>query len=308
MERSVIIITGPTCSGKTALSLKVANILKSEIISADSRQIFKYLNIGTAKPSEEELKKNKHYFIDHLKPDEYYNASIFENEALKICNNLFSQNRIPIIVGGSGLYIKALVDGIFDSEKTDFKYREFLLSERKTKGNEHLHNMLNSVDPVSASKMLPQNWKRVMRCLEVYHSTGSFIWEEHNKQNRKENISFHQFALDVQRKKLYSDIETRVDLMINSGLIEEVKSILEMGYNRDINSLNTVGYKEIISFLFSEVTLERAVELIKRNTRRYAKRQLTWFRGDNRIKWISKGDSANLDFIAEEIISDTTSI
>ena len=205
------------------------------------------------------------------------------------------------MLGGSGLYIKALVDGIFDSADIDSVYRNFMLKQKELYGNDYIYNELVKVDPESALKMLPQNWKRVLRALEVYHLTGEPIWKQQQKHNRNLNLEFYEFGLNWERNKLYSNIEYRIDQMISSGLVEEVKNILNMGYDKRLNSLNTVGYKEIISYLDGEVTLEKAIELIKRNTRRYAKRQLTWFNGDKRIIWFSIKNKNDLSKIAEEI-------
>lgn len=303
MERKVIVIVGPTCSGKTELSLLLAEELNTEIISADSRQFFKYLDIGTAKPDKEILHMIKHHFVNSLNPGEYYNASKFEKDALEVCKNLIKQNKIPVIAGGSGLYIKAIVDGIFDSADIDTDYRNYILNQKELYGNEYIYNELKKIDPVSASKMLPQNWKRVVRALEVYHQTGEPIWKQQLKHKREQEITFQQYGLTWDREKLYSNIEKRVDEMISKGLVEEVKNILNMGFNKKLNSLNTVGYKEIISYLDGEITLDRAIDLIKRNTRRYAKRQLTWFRRDNRIKWFDIISENKFDDIAEKIIS-----
>ena len=304
MERKVIVITGPTCSGKTYLSIKVAEKLNTEIISADSRQLYKYLNIGTAKPSHQELKKVKHHLIDCFEPDKDYSASKFENDALNIIEKIFVENKIPVVVGGSGLYIKSLVDGIFDTVDKDEEYREELLQIRKEKGNEALYELLKKVDPESAEKMIPQNWKRIIRALEVYKLSGKKIGELQKEYSRENNIEFVQYALDWDRKILYENIEKRVDEMIEQGLIEETKNILAKSFDENINALNTVGYKEIISYLKNEITLERAVELIKRNTRRFAKRQMTWFRKDKRIIWLNVKSAEDLDVFAEKITKD----
>ncbi len=301
MESKVIIIVGPTCSGKTKLGILLAEKLKTEIISADSRQIYKHLNIGTAKPSEDELKRIKHHFINKLEPNENYNVSKFENDALKSIRNLLDNKKIPIVVGGSGLYIKALVDGIFNAVDIDEEFRNQLLEKRKLFGNEYLYDELKKVDPISAEKMLPQNWKRVMRALEVFHLSGKQISAHHKEQRRNVDIKFLQFGLRWNREILYANIEKRVDEMIENGLVEETKFLIE-NYNRDLNSLNTVGYKELISYLDNKISLDRAIELIKRNTRRFAKRQLTWFRADDRIVWFNIKSQKDFETIADEII------
>lgn len=302
MERKVIIITGPTCSGKTKIGISLAKKLHTEIISADSRQIFKYLNIGTAKPTTDELQLVKHHFIDLLEPDKEYNVSKFETEALKIIDELLERGKIPIVVGGSGLYIKALVEGIFDSVDVDEEFREELKQKREKFGNEYLYEELKKVDPQSASKMLPQNWKRVMRALEVYHLTGEPIWKIQENYERKVDYNFVQFGLNWDRKILYANIESRVDEMIENGLVNEVKNVLANGFSKNLNALNTVGYKEIISHLGNEITLERAIELIKRNTRRFAKRQMTWFRKSKKIQWLACDENITSEQLVSLII------
>jgi tRNA dimethylallyltransferase len=301
LERKVIVIVGPTCSGKTRLGVNLAEQINGEIISSDSRQIYKYLNIGTAKPEEHILNKVKHYFIDQLEPDEEFNVSKFEKEALEIIGKIFSLGKQPVVVGGTGLYVKALVDGIFDTVEKDEEYRKEQLMLRSKFGNQYLYDKLLEVDPESASKMQPSNWKRVMRALEVYHLTGERIGTHQKKYERKIGYNFIQCGLNWERKTLYNNIEIRVEEMIKTGLVNEVEKLLKNDYRKNLNSLNTVGYKEIISYLDNEISLEKAVELIKRNTRRYAKRQLTWFRKDQRIKWYDVKKPEDLKNICEQI-------
>jgi tRNA dimethylallyltransferase len=302
---NVVIIVGPTCSGKTNLSLKISQLISSEIISADSRQIYKLLDIGTAKPTKEQLQKVPHHLIEFLDPSENYDVSKFEKDAKKMIDQIHKKNKMPLVVGGSGLYIKALIDGIFNSADKDEEFRKELLQKRKEFGNELLYEELKKVDPESAEKMLPQNWKRVMRALEVFHTTGEPIWKHHQKQTdqKEKKYLFKQYGLYWERNVLYENINRRVDEMIEKGFVEEVKYILGKGYDKNLNSLNTVGYKEIIQYLDKEITLEKAIELIKRNTRHYAKRQLTWFRKDERINWFEVKKISDLDQIAEKIIS-----
>lgn len=302
MERKVIVIVGPTRSGKTKVGISLAEKLQTEIISADSRQIYKYLNIGTAKPTADELQLVKHHFIDLLEPDKEYNVSKFETEALKIIDELLESEKVPIVVGGSGLYIKALVEGIFDSVDVDKEFREELKIKREQFGNEFLYQKLKIVDPETASKLLPQNWKRIMRALEVFHITGQSIREFQKSYTRKIDCEFIQYGLNWQREVLYQNINSRVDRMIKDGLVAEVKNILSLGYPKNLNSLNTVGYKEIISYLESEITLERAIELIKRNTRRYAKRQMTWFRKTKEIHWLACDENTTSEQLVSLII------
>lgn len=302
MERKVIVIVGPTCSGKTSLSIQLANQLNGEIISADSRQIYKYLNIGTAKPSISELNSVPHHFIDLFDPNFIYDASKFEIDALKLIEEIFNRKKQPIVAGGSGLYMKALIDGLMNEVSTDLDYREYLYKKREQFGNQYLYDELLKVDPLSAEKMLPQNWKRVIRALEVYKLTGKSINEFHKYHSRNIDFQFLQFGLNWQRNILYAKIDKRVDEMINNGLVNEVDTILKMGFSNTLYSLNTVGYKEIIEFLESKITLERAVELIKRNTRRYAKKQLTWFNADSRINWMKIENSNQILELSDKII------
>ena len=208
---------------------------------------------------------------------------------------------MPIIAGGSGLYIKAIIDGISDVVDTDEEYRAELLSIKKVQGINGLYDLLKNVDPVSASRMLPQNWKRVIRALEVFKLSGKYIWQIHETQHRESGIEFKQYGLRWDRELLYANINQRVDEMIEAGLVDEVEELINIYKDVSLNSLNTVGYKEIIAYLSNEIPLDHAIELIKRNTRRYAKRQMTWFNADNRIKWIDINNETKLDNIAEFI-------
>jgi len=302
--QKVIVIVGPTCSGKTRLSLILAEKLKSEIISADSRQVYKYLTIGTAKPSANELRIIKHHFIDELEPNEEFNADLFSKRAKEIISRLIEKDSIPIVVGGSGLYIKALVDGITQTVVSNKLLRNELLELRKKYGNAYLYDELKKIDPISAEKMLPQNWKRVIRAIEVFKLTGKPIWQHHIENPIQQEFEFFQYGLKWDRKKLYQNIECRVDEMIKNGFIEEVKMILDKGYSKEINSLNTLGYKEIIDLLDGKLTFNEAVNRIKINTRRFAKRQMTWFNADKRIKWFEIDSYEELNNIAENILED----
>ncbi|QQS37867.1 MAG: tRNA (adenosine(37)-N6)-dimethylallyltransferase MiaA [Ignavibacteriales bacterium] len=303
MGKFVLVIVGPTGSGKTSLSLTLSKKINSEIISADSRQFYKYLDIGTAKPSKAEMETVKHHLIDFLNPDEDYNVSKFENDANEIIQSIHQQNKVPVVVGGSGLYIKALVDGIFDTADRDDELRINLKRLKDENGNVFIYEMLKKKDPEAAATMLPQNWKRVIRALEVIELTGKSILHHHSEQSKKSELNFIQIGLNWERETLYKNIESRVDRMISSGLIKETENILSMGYSGNLNSLNTVGYKEIISFLKNEITLDKAIELIKRNTRRYAKRQMTWFKADKRINWYDITSVDEIYSLSEKILS-----
>ena len=303
MGQRIIVITGPTCSGKSYLGLKLAQLLNGEIISADSRQIYKRLHIGTAKPTLEELQKVKHHFIDILNPDEDFDANKFSIDAENVIDIIHKRKKTAIVVGGSGLYVKALIDGIVDSADKDENLRKELFAKKEKYGNEFLYNELKKVDPISAEKMFPQNWKRVIRALEVFYLTGKPIHQHHSSQNKNSKFSFYQIGLNWDREALYTRIEERIDRMIEDGLVDEVTGILNDGYDKNLNSLNTVGYKEIISYVDDEITLSRAIELIKRNTRRYAKRQLTWFRADERINWFNVSSQDDIDDLTLQIIN-----
>ena len=303
MGQRVIVIVGPTCSGKSYLGLKLAQLINGEIISADSRQIYKLLNIGTAKPTSEELQKVKHHFINILNPDENYDANKFSIDAENAIDDIHKRKRTAIVAGGSGLYVKALIDGIVDSADKDENLRKELYAKKEKYGNEFLYNELIKVDPISAEKMLPQNWKRVIRALEVFYLTGKPIWQHYSSQNKNSKFSFYQIGLNWNREALYTRIEERIDKMIEAGLVDEVTGILNDDYDKKLNSLKTVGYKEIISYIENKITLSRAIDLIKRNTRRYAKRQLTWFRADERIKWFNVSSPADIDELALQLIN-----
>jgi tRNA dimethylallyltransferase len=305
MGRQVIVIMGPTCSGKTAIGIKLAKKLNGEIISADSRQIYKYLDIGTAKPTEEERAIVKHHLIDFLEPNKDYNVSLFEQDSLKIIDELFRLNKIPIIVGGSGLYIKAVTEGIFEGAETDEKLRELLKKRMNELGADALLNELKIIDPESALKMLPSNHKRIIRALEVFYLTGNTISNLQKEYKRNDEIKFIQFMLNYKRDMLYYRIEKRVDKMIESGLVDEVKKVLSLGFDRSLNALNTVGYKEIFDYLDGNINIEKAIELIKRNTRRYAKRQFTWFNAQKDLIKIDIDDKTEIEEIVKLIAAKT---
>ncbi len=306
MERSIIVIGGPTCSGKTLVGIQLAENLNGEIISADSRQIYKYLDIGTAKPTRNELKKVKHHFISELEPDADYDVSKYEKEAHLRIERIFKKNKTPIIVGGSGLYIKALTDGIVETPGKEEKLREKLLKEKEKFGNEFIYNKLKKVDPESAVRMHPSYWKRVIRALEVYYLTGKPISQLHKEQIDTHHYKFEEYILNWSREILYKNIEKRVDKMFDSGLVKEVEVILNKGYSKELNSLNTVGYKETISYLENEISLERAIELIKRNSRRFAKRQLTWFRKNKNNNWIDIHSKKDLNIFTDKLLQKRT--
>lgn len=302
MKRKVLAIVGPTASGKTKLSIIVAEKIGGEIISADSRQVYRYMDIGTAKPSKEERERVKHYFIDELNPDEEFNAGAFGERGREIIEDIFSRGKVPIVVGGSGLYVKSLIDGFFEGPAGDWELREILYRKAEQLGKGVLYEELKKVDPASAEKIHPNNLKRVIRALEVYYLTGKPISQLQSEMKPEINFETVQIGLNWDRKKLYKRIEERVDMMIEQGLIDEVKRLRELGYDKNLNALQTVGYKEVFDYLDGIISYDRMIYLIKRNSRRYAKRQLTWFRQDKRIIWIDVDERTDLNELADKVI------
>ncbi len=300
----VVAIVGPTASAKTPLSLIIAERLQSEIVSADSRQVYRHLDIGTAKPPPEQLAKIPHHFVDILDPKDLYSAGEFAKAARNVCRTLARERKVPVVVGGSGLYVKALIDGMFDGPGRVEEIRRRLEMRWEEEGAMVLFEELRRLDPEAARRMDVSKKRRIIRALEVHAATGMPISAHHQSGRTEPEFAFVQFALNWPRSILYERINRRVDSMMQSGLLEEVKNLLAMGYDGRLNALNTVGYKEILEFVGGKIpTLEKAAELIKRNTRRFAKRQLTWFRADKRIRWIEVGDDPSLERIADEVIS-----
>ncbi len=303
VSRKVLVLIGPTASGKTPVSLRIARQLDAEILSADSRQMYKLMDIGTAKPTREERGTIKHYFIDDRMPDEDFNAGMFGKLGREIIDDILRRKKVPLVVGGSGLYIHALVDGLFDGPSADDEFQKYIWQRMEDEGSEKLLAELKTIDPESAEGMLPSNKKRIVRALEVYHLTGIPL-SEMQKQSRI-SISFNPVfvGLNWERSVLYDRINKRVDAMMEAGLVDEVKNLLAKGYSRKTNALQTVGYREVFDFLDEKTTDRRMVELIKQNSRRYAKRQLTWFRHDERIKWLEVEREEDFESVAREIVT-----
>lgn len=299
-KRLVAAIVGPTCSGKTRIGMEFAEMTDGEIISADSRQIYKLIDIGTAKPTGEEIARVPHHLVDIVPLDEVVSAGAYGRLARDAVVDIFSRNKQPIIVGGSGLYVKAAVDGLFEAPEIDDHVRRELRKELKSEGPDKLLRELRRVDPEAAKGMLPQNYKRILRALEVYRSSGKKISALRAERTEKPDFKTLQFGILLEREELYRRIEKRVDEMIEAGLVEEVKELLRRGFDPKLNSLQTVGYKEGIGYVLGKITFRDMVGLIKTNTRRYAKRQMTWFRRDSRIIWIHGGGKSAAE-IAWEI-------
>ncbi|MGA9120185.1 MAG: tRNA (adenosine(37)-N6)-dimethylallyltransferase MiaA [Bacteroidota bacterium] len=298
-ERTVVAIVGPTASGKTALAIDLAKGVGGEIISADSRQVYRHLDIGTAKPTLEERAGIPHHFLDILDPGEEYNAGIFGEQARNTIDALFARGIPPIVVGGSGLYIKSLIDGFFDGPGGDPEFRSAMEKRLKRDGISSLLEELRLVDPVTAGRIDPTKPRRIIRALEVHHITGTPLSTV--QELRKPAITYRtiQIGLLLERKHLYERINRRVDEMIERGLINEVAWLKAKGYRRDLNALNTVGYAEVFAHLAGEISEGEMVRLIKRNTRRYAKRQMTWFSADRRVKWFPAESVKTLPLIPE---------
>ena len=299
---TILVIVGPTASGKTRLALEIARHTSAGIISADSRQVYQLLTIGTAKPSPDELKKVKHYFVDEILPDQHFSAGEFGIDGRKIIDEIVKQKKLPIVVGGTGLYVRSLVDGLFTGPGRKEDVREELEARLESEGANALLEELRRVDPEAAARMLPSNQRRVIRALEVYYATGKPISQHHDEHEHEKFFNPVFVGLHWERKKLYDRINFRVDRMLAAGFLDEVKRLLSLGYDDRYNSLQTVGYKEAFAFLRKEINYERMVELMKQNTRRFAKRQLTWFRRDARVRWFDVGEESEILRIAEQVL------
>lgn len=301
----VIVIVGPTASGKTSLSIELAKSLNGEIISADSMQVYKHMDIGTAKPTFDEMQGIKHYLIDEVLPNEDFNVVKFTELANKYIEEIIAKSKQPIIVGGTGLYISSLINNIkFSESECDCELREALKKEAQEKGSQYIHDKLKLVDEQAANNIHPNNIKRVIRALEVYYQTRKPI-SYHNEISREvtSKYNFILIGLTMDRQQLYKKIDKRVDIMLQKGLIEEVKSLISLGYADSLISMQGIGYKEILSYINNERTLEEATEIIKRDSRRYAKRQITWFKRIKEIKWFSIDNYGNTNNITIDAIA-----
>ena len=290
MKKPLVVLTGPTAVGKTKLSIDLAKALGGEIISADSMQVYKHMDIGSAKITEKEMDGVPHHLIDVLSPFEEFHIVRFQELAKKAVEDIYSRGRIPIFVGGTGFYIQAVTKDIdFTEGEEDKEYREELSRLAAEKGNEFLHEMLRNIDPKSAEEIHANNVKRVIRALEFYKENG-FPISQHNEEQKQNETPYNlaYFVLNAPRGLLYERIDRRVDEMMENGLMEEVQKLKDMGCRRDMTSMQGLGYKEILSFLEGEVPLEEAVRILKRDTRHFAKRQLTWFRRESDVIWVDK--------------------
>lgn len=303
----LIILTGPTAAGKTRLSIELAKAVNGEIISADSMQVYKYMDIGSAKIKPEEMCGIKHYLVDILEPTQDFNVVLFQKYAKEAITEIYSKGKIPILVGGTGFYIQAVLYDIdFTQNDEDTALREELEELAAKNGAQYLHDMLKECDPEAAKAIHANNIKRVIRAIEFNRQTGKLISEHNEHESAKESpYAFCYFVLTDEREKLYKNIDKRVDIMLEDGLVDEVKKLVHMGCKRDSTAMQGLGYKEIISYLQNEITLEEAIYLIKRDTRHFAKRQLTWFRREKNVTWVGKDkfgydDMAMLKFMTDK--------
>ena len=289
-KKPLIILTGPTAVGKTKLSIELAKVVNGQMISADSMQVYRHMDIGTAKIRPEEMQDIPHYLIDVLDPWESFDVVRFQTMAKEALEKIYTAGAIPIVVGGTGFYIQALLYNIdFDENDSETGYRSELQSFADRHGVEALHDRLRQVDEKSADMIHPNNIKRVIRALEFYHQTGTRISEHNETQRQKESpYRFVYFVLDDERERIYRRIDQRIDQMLDQGLVAEVKQLRDMGCTRDMVSMQGLGYKEILAYLDGECTLEEAVYILKRDTRHFAKRQLTWFRREHEVRWIER--------------------
>ncbi|MBR2786810.1 MAG: tRNA (adenosine(37)-N6)-dimethylallyltransferase MiaA [Clostridia bacterium] len=284
----IIVICGPTASGKTALSIKLAKKINGEIISADSMQIYESMDIGTAKPTAEEMDGIQHYLVGCISPTVRYSVANFKKDALKAIEEILSKGKTPIIVGGTGLYVDSLVQGIdYNEVETDLNYRNELEKIVEERGLEDLYKKALEIDPLAMEKISPNDKKRILRVLEIYHSTGKTKTQQEVESKAKENqYDYVVFAINMEREKLYERINKRVDIMLENGLVGEVKELISK-YNTMPTAIQGLGYKEVVQYLNNEISYDEMVEKIKQETRRYAKRQLTWFRRNKQITWIN---------------------
>ncbi len=298
----VLIIAGPTATGKTALSVAIAEQLRAEIISADSRQIYRFMDIATAKPSKEELQRVPHHFIDIVNPDETYNAGQFGREGRETVQSIVSAGKTAIITGGSGLYIQALVDGFFGEVARDEEIRKRIREDMHTLGLEAVYARLRRLDPEAAARIHPNDARRIERALEVFEITGRPISELQRSQAGACPFEPVFVGLIRERSVLYAGIEQRIDRMIEQGVIEETKELLRRGYSPDLISMEGLGYREIIRYLNGEDSYEEMLRLFKQHSRNYAKRQITWFKKEKRLRWFDAGETPNQERLAQSIL------
>jgi len=297
MNNFAVAIFGPTGVGKTAISIELAKYF-GEIISVDSRQVYQYMNIGTAKPSYSQLEIVKHYLIDIITPDIRYTAAEFKNRSEKIIKEILDKKKIPFLVGGTGLYFTSIFNGMIDIPSISEKTRNSIEEKFENDGQEIMYNLLKEKDPEYAYKIHINDKQRTLRALEIYYETGKKFSCFLQTGNYKKEYQYIKICINMDRESLYKRINERVDLMISNGLVDEVKSLLKMGYNENSPGMKSIGYAEIIQFLLNNISLDEAIYKIKLNSRHYAKRQLTWFRRFEDTKWF---ENCNVDILKKYI-------
>ncbi|MFH1216268.1 MAG: tRNA (adenosine(37)-N6)-dimethylallyltransferase MiaA [Pseudomonadota bacterium] len=294
--QKIIILVGPTAIGKTELSLSVAEDFGCEIVSMDSMQIYKYMDIGTAKPSVVERRRVHHHLIDFVEPDDNYNVARYVDDAERAIKKVRATNHIPLLVGGTGLYMKGLLEGIFTMPTISAEIRERVKKDLHEKGHEKLHKDLQEFDPESAARIHPHDIQRLNRAVEVWQATG-ISWSRHlalqneERENRKCRFDSIKIGLNMEREKLYARINSRAGIMVNQGLLQEVEKLLSMGFDPQLNSMQSIGYKHMVNFIHGIWSWEETLEHLAQDTRRYAKRQLTWFGRDPAIRWFSPDET-----------------
>ncbi|MEK7851747.1 MAG: tRNA (adenosine(37)-N6)-dimethylallyltransferase MiaA [Deltaproteobacteria bacterium] len=302
MKLKIIVIVGPTAVGKSKIALELAERFDGEIVNADSMQVYRYMDIGTAKPSAVDRERVRHHLIDIRDPDEDFDAARFQEEASKAIVDVVNRGHLPVVAGGTGLYIKALTEGIFDAPGSDKELREKLRKEAEASGISALYNKLSEVDPESAGRIGPRNTHRIIRALEVFCLTGIPI-SQYQKEHAFSERPYDTFKIGLtkERETLYKDIDDRIESMVKAGLVDEVRRIIEMGYSPGSKAMKALGYSHICRYLKGEYDLEEAVRLIKRDTRHYAKRQMTWFRRDAGITWYDAHKEELIGHIFSEV-------
>jgi len=299
----IVVICGPTGSGKTTAALALAAVFKGQIISADSMQVYRHMDIGTAKPTPAEQRRIRHHLIDIIAPDEPFNASLYARAAAQCIYDLHQRQVLPFVVGGTGLYIKALLHGLFKAEAAAPDIRRRLRTEVREAGAQALYARLQASDPQTARRIHPHDIFRITRALEVYAATGRPMSDHHRRHRFKPQVfQALKLGLDMSRKALYERIDRRVDEMVASGLVAEVQTLLEMGYRPHLKAMQAIGYRHVAAFLKGQLAWEDALQTLKRDTRRYAKRQLTWFKRDPEIHWIKPDRPADLQAVIEKFL------
>jgi len=299
MKKPLVVIVGPTAVGKSKVAIEMAKKINGEIVSCDSRQVYKQLNIGTAKPTKEERRKVPHHLIDIIEPDEEFNAFFYAQKARKIISEIYRKKKVPILIGGTGLYIRAVIDGIFPGAEKNKEIRERL----GRFSSDTLYKKLKKIDSATTSCLHPHDKVRIIRALEVYELTGQPISAlQKISRGKRPNYDLLMIGLKRERKELYRRINQRAERMIKKGLVKEIESILKKGFSKDLPALKGLGYREIIGYLDGEYDLKEAIHLLKRNTRRFAKRQLTWFNRNKRIHWIEIAKKDSTTRVTSQII------